>query len=74
MSREHLLGSLATRLADYRQGETAPIDTDRIERWVSQFPEDIRLAILAETNHILSRTYLQQSAFETFFFDGHHRC
>ncbi|MXY38978.1 MAG: hypothetical protein F4Y62_04140 [Rhodospirillaceae bacterium] len=65
--RQHLVDSLAATLADYRQGQIAPIDAARIGGWVSQFPEDTHLSILAETDHVLSRTYLKQSAFESFF-------
>jgi hypothetical protein len=67
MSRARLLNSIAARVGDYREGEISQIDAESVDRWVGQFGEDVQLPILAELDHVLSRSYLRRSAFEAFF-------
>lgn len=55
-----LLQSIATTVADYREGEIAPIDPDHVDRWIRQFDEDDRLVILSEMDRILQRHYLSR--------------
>jgi hypothetical protein len=69
MSRARVLTSIVSKLGDYREGEVAPIDSDHIDRWVSQFDEALQLSILTELDHVLFKTYIPRSAFEKFFAD-----
>jgi len=69
MSRPRLLRSIAERIADYREGEVAPIDSDHVERWLGQFDPAVQVPILAELDHVLSRTYVRRDDIESFFGD-----
>jgi len=70
MSRVQLVNSLATRIGDYRAGDIAPIDAAHVDRWVSQFTQDEQLRVLAELDHILSKSYVRRSDFEAFALDA----
>jgi hypothetical protein len=67
MSRARVVTSIVAKISDYRDGEIASIDPDHIDRWVSQFDEPVQVPILTELDHVLSKTYISRSAFETFF-------
>ena len=58
--RINLLQSIADTIADYRQGEIAPITADHVDKWVSQFDEDEQIIILGEMNHLLGKYYISQ--------------
>jgi len=52
-----LLESVATLIADYRKGEIATVDAQRVERWVNQFDVGVRKPMLTELLHVLGKTY-----------------
>jgi len=57
---------LAAIIGDYRAGEIEPPDAAHVDRWVSQFPADVRDAIVDEMIHVMSRTYFSRANFQTF--------
>lgn len=65
-SRKQLLRSIATRIADYREGEIAPRTEDDVDRWVKQFAPDAQADILAEMDHVLSNLYISREGAEAF--------
>ena len=67
MNRALLLESTAARAGDYRTGEVPAITPTRVDQWLNQFPSDVQLPVLAEVDHVLSRSYVRRSAFESFF-------
>src|SRR5262245_49434892 len=69
MSRARLLRSVAARVADYREGEVPPLDSDHVEQWLNQFDPAVQVSVLTELDHVLSRTYIRRSGIETFFAD-----
>ena len=67
MSRAHLLRSVAARVAGYRGGEVAPIDSEQVESWLTQFDPAVQVPVLTELDYVLSRTFVRRSDFEAFF-------
>ena len=67
MSRARLLRSVAARVAGYREGEVAPIDSEQVEMWLTQFDPAMQVPVLTELDHVLSRTFVRRSDFEAFF-------
>lgn len=57
---------IAAIIADYRTGEVAAPDAAHVRRWVNQFPQSSREPILAETAHILSKTYISEKKVRSF--------
>lgn len=66
MTRSELLKSIATCIADYRKDEIEPRTPAHVDAWVKQFPPDVQLPILAETDHVLSELYFPRKAVEAF--------
>jgi len=69
--RQTLLQSIATIIADYRQGEIAATDPSHIERWVRQFSEfgfddEAQVIILGEMERILKSCYVSRSFAQSF--------
>ena len=64
--RVELLQSIASTIADYRQGEIATPDADHVDRWIKQFDASVQQQILSELDHILKRTYLARTDVEQF--------
>jgi len=64
--RARLLSLIADTIADYRAGEIAKPTPAHVDRWVRQFAQPIQQVILAEMQHVLSRTYLTKAAVESF--------
>ncbi len=69
--RQTLLRSIATIIADYRQGEVPNIDSSHVDRWVRQFDEfgfddKAQVAILGEMEGILKRYYISRSLAQDF--------
>ena len=65
--RQTLLNSIATIIADYRQGEIAAIDPNHVDRWVNQFSKfgfdnEAQIAILGEMERILKSYYISRSS------------
>ncbi|HEX5506336.1 MAG TPA: hypothetical protein VFW96_27210, partial [Thermomicrobiales bacterium] len=65
--RAGLLQSIATTVADYRQGEIAPMTPGHIDRWVRQFAVEEQPIILAEMDRILKAYYVSRQRAEWFF-------
>jgi len=66
MDEKHLRQSIATTVADYRLGEIPPLDADRVGNWADQFDGSARITILTELDHVLKKSYISRTAFETF--------
>jgi hypothetical protein len=58
--RQALLESIATTIADYRQGEIPAMTPDHVTRWVYQFDKDDQLTILVEMDRILKTYYVSR--------------
>jgi len=56
--------SLSEIIYDYRKGEIPPRTPEEILKWVNQFDETAREAVLEETTHILSKTYYSAEKWE----------
>lgn len=68
LTRNELLQSIADRITDYREGDSSvPQRTPKhVERWISQFPQDVQDGILSELNHLLSKTYISRAEMTSF--------
>lgn len=64
--RKDLLKSIADTIADYREGDVPRRGPTEIEQWVSQFPEEVQDDILAEVDHLLSKTYISREQMTSF--------
>ena len=53
---------LATIIRDYREGEVPRPDAAHVLKWIGQFPTSVREPLLAETTHVLERTYVDRAA------------
>ena len=58
--RTDLLASIAKTIKDYRKGQIPEPTPDHVERWISQFPQNVQLPVLSEINHVLKKTYLSR--------------
>ena len=71
--RQALLDSIATTIADYRQGEIPIINPSHVNRWVTQFDrfgygDNAQLAILEQMDHILKTYYISYKKAQAFIF------
>jgi hypothetical protein len=69
--RQALLQSIATIIADYRQGEIPVIDSNHVDRWVNQFhefgfDEDAQTVILEQMERILKAYYISHRKAQAF--------
>jgi len=69
--RQTLLESIATIIADYRQGEIPNIHFSHVNRWVRQFAQfgfndEDQVIILGEMERILKRYYISRKIAEEF--------
>lgn len=55
--RRNLLASIANTIKDYRAGEIAEPTPDNVDRWISQFDEDVQIPMLRELDHVFKLTY-----------------
>ncbi len=58
--RDNLLQSIASTVADYRQGEIEPITPEHVNKWVKQFDIQDQATILDEMDSILKRFYVSR--------------
>jgi hypothetical protein len=65
-SREELLESIVEQIADYREGDVPQRTPKHVDRWVKQFPEASQEGILAEVNHLLTKTYISRDRMTLF--------
>lgn len=63
--RDRLLSSIAETISDYREDEMT-VDSDRIEKWVCQFSDEVQIPILQEMDHVLKKTYFSKKATKAF--------
>ena len=64
--RSDLLALIATTIKDYRAAELAAPTPDHVDRWVSQFDQDVQLLLLREMDHVLKQTYFSRKRMTTF--------
>lgn len=65
-TRQALLASIVSTIADYRQGAIPPPDANHVDHWVQQFDPAVQDLILAELAHVLPRTYFPKASVEGF--------
>jgi hypothetical protein len=63
---EQLCANFAVKVADYRNGEIPPIDTDHVCRWLEQFDEPKRMPILTEMTYLIDKIYLSEKKVQNF--------
>jgi len=66
VARESLLQSIATTISDYRLGEVASPTPAHVDRWIKQFDHSVQLAMLAELDHVLGKTYVSKTQVTDF--------
>ena len=66
MQKSELLQTLATYIADYREGEIEPRTPDVIESWLCQFPSHMHVQLLIAMIHVFSKAYLSREKFYDF--------
>jgi hypothetical protein len=59
--RSSLLESIATIIADYRDGEIETLTPAHVDRWIQQFDTAVQEPILAELDHVFKQTYLSKT-------------
>jgi len=64
--RKRLLKSIAETIADYREGDVPRRGPAEVEKWVSQFPEEVQDHILEEMDQLLSKTYISREYMTSF--------
>ena len=64
--RAKLVRSIASTIADYRQGEIATPDADHVDRWTTQFDAAVQEPMLAELDRVLKKTYVTRADVEQF--------
>ena len=60
-TEQSAINTLVALLADYRQGEIAPIDAAQVARWAEQFPAASRAVMLRAMANALPRVYLSRA-------------
>lgn len=66
VSAPNLPATLANMIADYRAGEIPKPDAGHVERWIAQFPAEVRDSIITELVHVFSKTYFTRKNVQTF--------
>lgn len=64
--RHALAASIASTIADYREGEIDRPTPEHVETWVSQFEGDVQIPLLREMKYVLERTYFTRADVEAF--------
>lgn len=64
--RRALATSIASTISDYREGQIDQPTPEHVEKWVSQFEDDVQIPLLREMDHVLERTYFTRSDVEEF--------
>lgn len=59
--RSSLLQSIATTIADYREGEIEAPTPGHVDTWIQQFDAAVQEPMLAELDHVFKRTYLSKT-------------
>ncbi len=55
--RRNLLASITNTIKDYRACEIPEPTPDHVDRWISQFDENVQLPMLRELDHVFKLTY-----------------
>ena len=58
--RRNLLASITNTIKDYRASEIPEPTSDHVDRWISQFDENVQLPMLRELDHIFKITYVSK--------------
>jgi hypothetical protein len=66
MASKKVLGTIASRIVDYRKGEISAPDADHVNSWISQFDPEVQDSILREIDHVLERTYVTRPEVNNF--------
>lgn len=66
LERNRALTAIAAIIEDYQAGIHAAPTPDHVNRWISQFPQDVQNPILLEMENVLSKTYFSKSKIEGF--------
>jgi hypothetical protein len=61
-----LLETVASTIADYREGEISRPDAAHVELWLAQFPIEDQAPVLSEMAHVLNSTYISREAAKGF--------
>ena len=64
--RAELVRSIASTIADYRQGEITTPDADHVDTWIKQFDASVQEPMLAELDHVLKKAYVTRANIEQF--------
>ncbi|ENT6810372.1 hypothetical protein ACFD7O_004459 [Vibrio vulnificus] len=64
MTNDELCRSIASVIANYRNGEFGDYDEAHVRRWVEQFDVDERRIVLKETNRIIKRNFISRLSFD----------
>lgn len=65
--RDELLESISGIIEDYQTGEIEPPSPEYVDRWISQFDDDVQLPLLRELSHVLDNTYFSKKYISIFF-------
>lgn len=66
LTENAVAASIASTIADYRDGAITKPSADHVLKWAGQFDANVRLALLAEMDHVLKRVYVSRSTAESF--------
>lgn len=58
--------NIASIISDYRHGEIQQPNAAHVDRWIRQFPSQVRDPILAELAHVLSKSYVTKISMQNF--------
>ncbi len=66
INRDALLKSISDTISDYRAGELPTPTPRHVNRWISQFDDDVQLPMLAELDHVFKKTYIPKRVFPKY--------
>jgi len=64
--RAQLINKIVSCVADYRENEIPRVDSTRVTAWLEQFEENDQPVVLAETERMLSKTYISRASAKSF--------
>ncbi|MBU2055531.1 MAG: hypothetical protein KJ936_08395 [Proteobacteria bacterium] len=59
--RSTALKSIASTIADYREGEIPEPTPQHVDQWISQFSKEMQEPLLVEVDHVLKQTYFEKA-------------
>ena len=66
INRNSLLKSITDTISDYRADECPKPTPQHVNRWITQFEDDVQLPMLAELDHVFKQTYIPRKSFNKF--------